>query len=490
MTEQLQIAQARIARFERRGILAIVPEAYGLEVEEHGGSARGFTEEGDAAVVTIRGPLLSRAEGFLALFCDDYESIRGRVEAAFASAARRVILRIDSPGGDAGGCFEFARELRAMATASGKPLVAYGESMCASAAYAIAAAATELVVAPTCYAGSIGVYETRLDLTGAARAAGAVVSIISSGEEKTDRNLDTVLTDEARARIQAQVDQYAGLFFDLVAELRGGPPDAYRAMQGGVFLGAAALGAGLADRVGGWKDVLAGSPEAETTPMANSKKSFDAAKEALRAVVDDEKCSEEEREKARKSLRSLEAEPEKKDGEKKDGEGEGEGRAAEEPPAEEKKEERAAAARASVSAPASLTRRDVEAMLDSRAKADAESLERRQLLDGRADLDATVRASLAKLPVADLRVALDGIPKKASGGALRPAAAAGTMPSVVGESQGELGYQVDGETERFLNKRMGTDGRSAPTNPDAMVFGSFDRDRAAKHLEKIGKEAT
>src|SRR5579864_5463577 len=102
---------ARRTRFTRQALMLIEPKAWGLDLGDRSGRAeRLFEEQGDAAIVDIQGPLVQRADSFWSMFCLDYGAIRDAASAAFESNAARVILRIDSPGGDAGGCFELARD--------------------------------------------------------------------------------------------------------------------------------------------------------------------------------------------------------------------------------------------------------------------------------------------------------------------------------------------------------------------------------------------
>src|SRR5215471_7021006 len=127
------------------------------------------------AVVEVSGPLVQRDE----LWCDSYESIRARFDEALASSAHAVMLRIDSPGGEASGCFETARALRQAARAAKKPFVAYVDKAC-SAAYALASSADAIVIGDTCCAGSIGVLSSRPDHTAQNTARGVRMAFVVS----------------------------------------------------------------------------------------------------------------------------------------------------------------------------------------------------------------------------------------------------------------------------------------------------------------------
>ncbi len=464
----------RTTRFTRAmRPLFLEPKSWGGEYEERDGVAdRGFTEEGDAAVVDISGPLLNRAEGFWSLFFDDYVSIRARVAAALETPCRRVILRINSPGGDAHGCFELSRELRAMARAAGKTLLAYADGMAASAAYAIACAADEIHVPPAACVGSIGVLQPMCDVTQMNQAMGLNVVIVSSGKAKTDGHPDVAISEEAVTRVQAQIDGLAALFFDLVAEMRGVDAEAVRGLDGALFYGDRAISARLGDRVSVWADLIAGTAGLEEDAMPQASKSYDEAISTLR------KCAEKDDDEGKKAKRMLKAEldedpdkdakkaeePEKKDEAK-----------AEDKDGEKKDEAKALVARAEAAAEAAAKR-----VLAEAAKASADKVEIARLLGTRSDFDPKMRASLSTMTVEQVKDAVETWPRRTA--ALAPAAASQVMPSVQGERQGELEMPVDAESQAFLDKKMGKEPKTLTT---PIVIGSGDRAAAKARVAEL-----
>ena len=177
-----------------------------------------FALAGDVAVVTVEGPLSQRAWSCWMFRGDGYDAIVDRARAAFADPqARGVVLRLDSPGGEVAGCFEAVRALRAMARNAGKPLVAYVDEMACSAAYALACACDEIVAPDTGMVGSIGVIMSVASRAGELAARGVSVAVISSGKAKADGHPALPLADDARARLQADVDTLAGIFAAEVA---------------------------------------------------------------------------------------------------------------------------------------------------------------------------------------------------------------------------------------------------------------------------------
>lgn len=177
-----------------------------------------------------------------------YNRIRATLEQALADPeVKAVVLHVDSPGGEVAGCFDLADAIYAMR--GDKPIVAIVDEYACSAAYALASAADRIVGPRTAVIGSIGVISMHLDITGALDQAGLKVTTIQFGERKSDSYPTTPLSDAAHERMQADIDTLGEMFVALVARNRGLEAKAVRATQAGVFLGEAAVAAGLADAV-------------------------------------------------------------------------------------------------------------------------------------------------------------------------------------------------------------------------------------------------
>jgi capsid assembly protease len=299
------VKPTRRERFTETGFLAFHKAFFGLEFVGFGEAPPPFELRGAVAVVTICGPLLQHESPFW----DCYEAISERARAAFESIdSRAVLLKIDSPGGDAAGCFELARELRTMAEESGKRLVAYVDGCCASAAYAIASAASEIVAPPTSSIGSIGVFEAHVDLTAQDRALGMKFTFIASGDRKLDGNPHVALSEEGAASIAEKVDLLAGLFFDLVEEQRGLPVAKVAALEGELLLAAQALENGLIDALEVYAPLLerlqsSKAPEAKPMATKPQAKANDKEWEALRTLAESD--DEEHKKMAKKLLAKM-----------------------------------------------------------------------------------------------------------------------------------------------------------------------------------------
>ena len=218
----------------------------------------GYTVEGGVAVVTVDGALAQRAWSCFIFGGDGYDAITARIGAALADpAVSAVMLSIDSPGGEVAGCFEAVRAIRTAADEAGKPLVAYANEMAASAAYALACACSAIVVPDTGLVGSIGVIAAVTERTGELSRMGRKVHLITSGAHKADGHPAVELSDEARGRMQGEVDHLASVFFAEVAKARPLSMDDAKGLEAGVRYGAAAVDAGLADQVGNSNDAMA-----------------------------------------------------------------------------------------------------------------------------------------------------------------------------------------------------------------------------------------
>jgi signal peptide peptidase SppA len=216
--------------------------------------------DGGIAVIPISGAL-SKADRWWSLG-SSYKAIGNQIRQALEDASvRHILLDVDSPGGDAAGVQELASIIAAADLA--KPVYAWADGQCCSAAYWLASAARTLAVNPATEVGSIGVVGIHLEITKAAESAGYTFTVIRSGKEKAFGNSYERLSPDALASIQARFDGLYALFIQGVAANRG--LDAAQAgnwAEGRVFLAADALAAGLVDRLQNRDDFIASIREA------------------------------------------------------------------------------------------------------------------------------------------------------------------------------------------------------------------------------------
>lgn len=215
------------------------------------------TENG-VAILTITGSLVNRGAWIGASSgLTSYEGIKHQLAAIAADPkVQSAILDISSPGGEAIGAFETAEAVRALAKV--KRTVAVVNGMAASAAYAIASGATEIVTTETGVAGSIGVVLLHADYSANLATEGIKPTLIFAGAHKVDGNPFEPLSDAVKSDLQAEVNAFYEKFLGTVETGRGARTsrDKARATEARTFIGEAAVAAGLADRVGTFESVL------------------------------------------------------------------------------------------------------------------------------------------------------------------------------------------------------------------------------------------
>lgn len=220
-------------------------------------NAREVRVRDGVAVIPVSGPLFRYANLFTrvsrATSLEELATDLG--EALAAPEVRGIVLDVDSPGGQVNGTEELA-ELVFRARAE-KPIVAHISGVGQSGGYWIASAAEVVTIGATALAGSIGTVLTVTDARPADEKDGIrTLEIVSSQSPK--KRLDP-FSEEGRSEFQRIVDELADVFIDAVARNRGTTRERVLSDfgQGGSLVGAAAVRAGLADRVATLEDVIA-----------------------------------------------------------------------------------------------------------------------------------------------------------------------------------------------------------------------------------------
>ena len=204
------------------------------------------------ALIEISGGLTYRGYGW---WNTTYSEIRNRFRMAIGDErVSRIVLLIDSPGGEVGGVFDLADEIyQARGT---KPIVAVVDEAAFSAAYMIASAADMVYLPATGQVGSIGVIAIHVDQSGFDRNLGLCFTAVYAGNHKNDYSPHKPLNPEARDALQAHVDKLYDMFTAVVARNRGMPQAAVIGTQAGIFMGEAAVSAGLADGVLSVREIM------------------------------------------------------------------------------------------------------------------------------------------------------------------------------------------------------------------------------------------
>jgi signal peptide peptidase SppA len=220
---------------------------------------RGQRSANAVQIIPLRGVLTPRPSFFSLLFGGGggLETFRQDLRQAVDDEdVTAIVLDVDSPGGLVDLIPETAAEIRGARDV--KPIVAVADTRAASAAYWLAAQASELVVTPSGEVGSIGVYLAHESYAKANEDFGVEVTYVWAGRYKTEGNPDEPLSDDAEAHMQESVDEAYGLFVDDVAAGRGVEASVVRDGygEGRVLPASMALEANMVDRVATLEDVV------------------------------------------------------------------------------------------------------------------------------------------------------------------------------------------------------------------------------------------
>jgi len=214
---------------------------------------------GGIAIIPVYGVLVPRANVMSDMSgATSFDILTAQLREAMGTASvTTIVLDVDSPGGNAAGATEFAREVLKARTK--KSIIAVANYTMASAAYWVAACATEIVASPSASVGSIGVYAIHEDLTEALKMEGIKETVVAAGKYKTEAVEGIPLSPEAEAFLQHRVDETYAQFVGDVSRGRGVPiADVRNGYGEGRTLSAQeALGLGMVDKVATLDETLA-----------------------------------------------------------------------------------------------------------------------------------------------------------------------------------------------------------------------------------------
>jgi len=168
-----------------------------------------------------------------------------------------VVLRIDSPGGEAIASEQMLRAVRQLAEE--KPLVVSMSTLAASGGYYIASAPDVPIIAyPGTYTGSIGVFTLMFKLHDLYEKLGITKEILTRGRFAAIDSDYESMSGAEREKLREYVDSIYDTFLARVAEGRGLDIESVQELaQGRVWIGSQALDNGLVDELGGYREAIA-----------------------------------------------------------------------------------------------------------------------------------------------------------------------------------------------------------------------------------------
>jgi signal peptide peptidase SppA len=202
------------------------------------------------AEIPVPGVLLKGAtafeKGMGAVAVEDV--MRDIAEALTSDEVGGIFLDVDSPGGTVGGIPELGEAVAAAARI--KPVRAFTDGMMCSAAYWMAAGATDILASRSADVGSIGVYVPWIDESEAFSMQGVTVEIIrNEGADLKGMGFPGVpLTEAQREELQNSVNETADEFHGHVTAYRqvSKPLDTFRGQS---FSAKNAKDRGLVDEI-------------------------------------------------------------------------------------------------------------------------------------------------------------------------------------------------------------------------------------------------
>jgi ClpP class serine protease len=243
------------------------PEALEARLGRPLDNTRAVSLRDGVAVIPVTGPIMRYANLFTRISgATSTQELATDLQAALDDPkVRSILLNVDSPGGEANGISELADMV--FAARDKKPIKAYIGGTGASAAYWIASAASEVVINDTGIAGSIGAaLEVRLRSDA---QDGKRYEIVSRNAPNKRPDLST---EAGRAKIAETIDALGNVFAAKVAGYLGVKAEDVPAMgdHGGLKVGAAAVEAGLAHRVGSLEALITEMASPATHPRKPS----------------------------------------------------------------------------------------------------------------------------------------------------------------------------------------------------------------------------
>jgi protease-4 len=166
------------------------------------------------------------------------------------ASIKGVIVRVDSPGGDAIASDEILQSLKELARK--KPVVISMSDVAASGGYYISMTGDPVVAYPGTITGSIGVIYGKVNLKGLYDKLGISTDTLKRGRFADIDSETQPLSPEARKKLRESIESIYNGFLKRVAAGRRTTPDKIEPLaQGRVWLGNDALRIHLVDELGG-----------------------------------------------------------------------------------------------------------------------------------------------------------------------------------------------------------------------------------------------
>ena len=227
--------------------------------------------EGNVACVNVNGTLM-RDEPPSSMFGESGITYRQLTdvltELSVTDAAQKIVLKISSFGGNTLGAFPCADSIATVNKT--KPITAYVDDNCASAAYLLASQCEEIIAAEGSVIGSIGTVTVLVDDSKRTEALGIRRVVVASSKIK-GQGLDGKVTEDFKDNMQDKIDQTQEFFESRVKQGRGMTDKEVEAIStGDIYFPEDALKLKLIDSISNFHDLYDISTESDK-PTSNRR---------------------------------------------------------------------------------------------------------------------------------------------------------------------------------------------------------------------------
>ena len=210
----------------------------------------GISEDGTTGHLDVTGTLVAKHDDFNACMgFTSYEKLYSQFEKQVSMGIEKVVLNVDSGGGEARTAFEMADQFKALAVDNNIPIYAYVDGLSASAAFLWSSIADEIVARPDSEIGSVGVVVQLVNNSKMLENKGITRKFITYGENKVPFDDSGEFTAKFIQSIQEKVNKTGIQFNKFIARNRNMQVEDVIATQAEVFDTEDALKVGFIDKV-------------------------------------------------------------------------------------------------------------------------------------------------------------------------------------------------------------------------------------------------
>lgn len=210
----------------------------------------GISEDGTTGYLDVTGTLVAKHDDFNACMgFTSYEKLYSQFEKQVSMGIEKVVLNVDSGGGEARTAFEMADQFKALAVENNIPIYAYVDGLSASAAFLWSSIADEIVARPDSEIGSVGVVVQLVNNSKMLENKGITRKFITYGDNKVPFDDSGEFTSKFIQSIQEKVNKTGIQFNKFIARNRNMQVEDVIATQAEVFDTEDALKVGFIDKV-------------------------------------------------------------------------------------------------------------------------------------------------------------------------------------------------------------------------------------------------